>query len=97
MREVNEHCVVLEEQGSSHAPIWVLSNNSLLFQIRDEMPISSGYRKKTTNALDREQDQGYVPNVVMKGEGVRERRGIGTNTLYDTHGPIRLIKILVNK
>ena len=65
MKEVNEHCVVLEEQGSLSASIWVLSNNSLLFQIRDEMPISSGYRKKTTNALDRGQDQGYVPDVAM--------------------------------
>lgn len=65
MREVNEHCVVLEEQGSLCASIWVLSNNSLLCRIRDEMLISSEYRKETTNALDRGQDQGYVPDVAM--------------------------------
>ena len=65
MREVNEHCVALEEQGSLCASIWVLSNNSLLFQIQDELPISSEYHKETTNALDRGQDQGYVPNVAM--------------------------------
>jgi hypothetical protein len=65
MKEVNEHCVVLGEQGSLCASIWVLSNNFPPVQIRDEMPISSGYRKKTTNALDRGQDQGYVPDVAM--------------------------------
>ena len=65
MREVNQHCVALEEQGSLCVSIWVLSNNSLLFQIRDEMLISSGYHKETTNALDRGQGQGYVPDVAM--------------------------------
>lgn len=65
MKEVNEHCVALEEQGSLCASIWVLSNNFLPFQIRDGMPISSGYRKETTNALDRGQGQGYVPDAAM--------------------------------
>ena len=65
MREVNERCVALEEQGSLRVSIRVLSNNSPPSRIRDEMPISSGYRKETTNALDRGQGQVYVPDVAM--------------------------------
>ena len=64
-REVNEHCVVHEERGSSCVSIWALSNNSLLFQIQGEMQINSGCHTETTSALDRGEGQGYVPDGVM--------------------------------
>jgi hypothetical protein len=57
------------------------------------MLISFGYHKETINALDRGQDQGYVPNVAMYGGVVRGGRGIEIDILYDIYGSIRLIKI----
>ena len=64
-REIDKHRVALEERDSSSVSIWDLPNNSLLFQIQDEMPISSGCHKETTDALGHGECQGYVPDVAM--------------------------------